>query len=121
MVWTAVFLLSLVLFLGSIYVLRAVIIRMPADYFSSSRTHPPDQAKLSTRVSKNLLGVVLIAVGIIMLVTPGQGALTILMGLILVEFPGKYRLERWLIGRPQILSVINRWRTRAGRAALVLD
>jgi len=44
---------------------------------------------------KNLLGVLLFMLGLIMLVTPGQGILTLLFGLMLMNFPGKYRVERW--------------------------
>jgi hypothetical protein len=51
-----------------------------------------------------------------MLFTPGQGILTILAGLLLMNFPGKYRLERWLVQRPGVLSSLNWLRTRRGKA-----
>ena len=53
-----------------------------------------------------------------MLVLPGQGVLTIVIGLLLMEFPGKTRLERWLVGRPSVLEFVNRMRTRRGRPPL---
>jgi hypothetical protein len=49
-----------------------------------------------------------------MLVTPGQGILTILVGLLLMNFPGKYRVERWLVTRPGVLRSLNRLRKRRG-------
>jgi hypothetical protein len=49
-----------------------------------------------------------------MLLTPGQGLLTLLTGLLLMDFPGKYAMERWLIGHPLMLRAINRLRARYG-------
>jgi hypothetical protein len=71
--------------------------------------------------AKNLLGYILIAAGIVMLVLPGQGTLTILIGILLVDFPGKYRLERWVVGRGPVLQSINWFRRRAGRPPLLLE
>ncbi len=71
-------------------------------------------------LGKNLLGYLLIVAGIAMLVLPGQGVLTILLGVILVDLPGKYRFERWIVARPLVLKSINRLRQRAGRDPLVL-
>jgi hypothetical protein len=72
-------------------------------------------------MGKNLLGYLLIAAGIAMLVLPGQGVLTILLGFILVDLPGKYRFERWLVTRPLVLRSINRLRRRAGRDPLIFE
>jgi hypothetical protein len=52
---------------------------------------------------------------------PGQGLLTVLIGLMLVDFPGKLRLERWLIGLPRVLQTVNRLRQRYGRPPLILE
>jgi hypothetical protein len=49
-----------------------------------------------------------------MLVLPGQGVLTILLWFILMDLPGKYRFERWLVARPLVFKSINRLRHRAG-------
>ena len=62
--------------------------------------------------------VVLVLAGLIMLVVPGQGLLTLAVGLVLVDFPGKYRLERWLVTRPPVWRAINWLRKRAGREPL---
>ena len=55
-----------------------------------------------------------------MLVLPGQGVLTILIGLTLLDFPGKRRLEIWIIQRRSIRLGIDRVRKRAGRPSLIL-
>jgi hypothetical protein len=70
-------------------------------------------------VAKNLCGVVLILAGIVMLVLPGQGILTILVGLICVDFPGKFAFERWAIRRRGVIHSINWLRKKAGREPLM--
>jgi hypothetical protein len=69
-------------------------------------------------VLRNVLGVVLICLGLAMLLLPGQGLLTVLIGLICVDFPGKRRFERWLVSRPAVARGINRLRRRAGQPPL---
>ena len=72
-------------------------------------------------IGKNLLGYIFVVAGLIMLVLPGQGIFTILIGVMLLNFPGKYQLEQWIVARRPVLHSINWLRRRAGRAALVLD
>ena len=78
----------------------------------------PDWAML---ILKNLLGVILIIVGILMLVLPGQGIITILVGLMLLNFPGKRKLVLNLIRRTGALGSINRLRARFGKPPLTLS
>jgi hypothetical protein len=100
------------------------VVRLPADYFTKRRrTRPPysqrhPALRLAVMILKNLLGIVLLAAGLVMLVVPGQGLLTIAVGLMLVDFPGKFRLERWLATRPPVWRSINWFRKRAGREPL---
>jgi hypothetical protein len=42
------------------------------------------------------------------------------MGLGLLNFPGKYALERWIFERPAVASTLNRMRSAAGRPPLEL-
>ena len=58
--------------------------------------------------------------GIMLLVLPGQGILTIIVGIILVDFPMKYRLERWLVSRKKVLKSMNWLRKRANKKPLKL-
>jgi hypothetical protein len=97
-----------------------VVSSLPADYFSRPmRTTWHLGAGLSVAglvlaVVKNALGLALLVLGFIMLFTPGQGLLTLLAGLLLMNFPGKYRLERWLVLRPGVLRGLNWMRQRGG-------
>jgi hypothetical protein len=69
-------------------------------------------------VVKNLIGFILILAGIAMLVLPGQGVLTIVVGMVLMNFPGKFRLERWLATRPPVWRSLNWLRKKATRPVL---
>jgi hypothetical protein len=118
--------ISVLTFVGSLIVVPFLVVRIPADYFARKEEHGKSWANYHPVVrgmlltGKNLLGYALIAAGLVMLVLPGQGMLTILIGILLVDFPGKYRLERWVVTRGPVLQSINWLRQRAGRAQLVL-
>lgn len=94
----------------------AALIYLPADYFVRS----PDKHSISMpwRVAKNLLGVVLVVLGVIMIFLPGQGLLTIVFGLVLIDFPGKQKLIKKILDRPGLLDKINRLRDRYGKPPL---
>jgi hypothetical protein len=100
------------------------VIRLPPDYFTEHRRRPLGSwerhrvLRPVLLVVKNLLGIVLLIAGLLMLLVPGQGLLTIAVGLILVDFPGKFRLERWLATRPPVWRSLNWLRKRAGRKPL---
>lgn len=119
-------LVSIITFIATLVAVPWLIVRIPCNYFSSRRRirklwadeHPAVRALLMT--VKNLLGYLLISAGVIMLVIPGQGMLTILIGIIFIDLPGKYRLERWAVTRPAVLRSINWLRKRARKAPLVL-
>ncbi|MFM9964010.1 MAG: PGPGW domain-containing protein [Planctomycetaceae bacterium] len=123
--WFAV--ASLATFVVSAVLLPWLLTRLPADYFDETTptAHPrwPRHPALywSWRLLKNLLGVVLLLAGFVMLVTPGQGILTILAGLWLLDLPGKRRWERSIISRPQVLASINWIRKKAGQQPLSLN
>ena len=100
-----------------------VVVRLPEDYFVTPRRPRPRHAValVALVALKNLAGVALVAVGIALSVpgVPGQGLLTILVGVLLIDFPGKFRLEQRVIGRPLILAALNRIRARRGRPPLL--
>jgi hypothetical protein len=104
------------------------VTRIPADYFRGDEPPPlwADRHPLvrwPLRVLKNLVGVLLVALGAVLSVPgiPGQGVLTMLVGVTLLDFPGKRRAEKWVLGRRGVLAGINKLRARAGRPPLVLD
>lgn len=116
---------SVVVFVGSIVLVPALIVRIPADYFAHEKrprspwAHQPAAVRIGIRLAKNVLGAILLIAGIIMLFVPGQGLLTMFMGFVLLDGPGKYRLERWLVSRRRIARAINWLRRRYHRPPLV--
>jgi hypothetical protein len=121
MLLTCVSLASLVMFLLSPVVVTWLVIRLPTIYFKSERQivaaawHRHPVLRPFVFVIKNLVGLMLLLAGLVMLVTPGQGVLTIAVGLTMIDFPGKLRFERWLATRPPVWRSINWLRERAGR------
>jgi hypothetical protein len=117
--------LSVLMFVGSLLSLPLLLARIPEDYFVDPHRHSARLKSLhpvvylSLRLLKNLVGWVLVLAGILMLVLPGQGILTIIMGLVLSDFPGKYALERRLASKRRVLNGINWIRRRGGHAPLV--
>ncbi|MDQ2076213.1 hypothetical protein [Marinimicrobium sp. ABcell2] len=114
---------SILMFLGSLLALPIIIARLPEDYFSapSRRLLRGEQRPLPYWLmiaGKNLLGALLLVLGVLMLVLPGQGLLTLSVGIMLLNFPGKYRLERWLVSRPPVLNTLNWIRHKKHRPPL---
>lgn len=102
--------------------LPVMIVRLPADYFV--RPHHVGHGRRSWldwlwHIGKNVLGGIFVLAGIAMLVLPGQGVLTILIGTLLMDFPRKKRFERWLVTRPGVLKVVNRMRQKRGHEPLL--
>lgn len=115
--------LGALLLVGTAIVGGLVLIWLPADYFTRRRSAWRDQHPLvywSLLIGRNLLGVTLIVAGVLMLVLPGQGLLTILIGLLLLSFPGKRKLVAGLIERAKLLGTMNRLRARFGQPPLKL-
>lgn len=117
---------SVALLVLSLVVFPLVVVHLPPDYFVRARRDPTHQTRrrpalwAGLNVVKNLLGFALIGAGIAMLVLPGQGILTILMGLALTNFPGKFTLERRLVRLPRVAAALNRIRRAAGKPELDL-
>ena len=113
--------LSLLALIATIVGVPWVVTRLPKDYFVRSErvvwraSFDAPLLSLITSMLKNLLGLLLVVLGLIMLVTPGQGIVTLLIGLLLMNFPGKYHLERWLVSRPGVLKGLNWLRRREGQ------
>jgi hypothetical protein len=49
----------------------------------------------------------LVTAGVAMLFLPGQGLITLLIGLTIISFPGKHRLFRHLIRKPKLQKALN--------------
>jgi hypothetical protein len=125
-------LLGVGLFLGSLALsfaaIAIVMVKIPKNYFSShyKRDFLPGSSfivRWGAVIAKNILGVFLILLGIALSLpgVPGQGILTILLGLIMLDIPGKRPLEARIIKRPPVLAAINNLRAKYDKPPLELD
>jgi len=117
-----------VTFVVSYVVVSIVLVKLPANYFHSDYEHhlmPNSHPILRSVVIglKNILGVVLILTGIVLSLpgVPGPGLLTIFIGVMLTDIPGKRVLEAKMIGRPAVLSAVNKLRARYEKPPFLLE
>lgn len=117
------FVFSIISFVGTLIAIPYILVRIPQNYFDErhpriwmANHHPV--LRLMGVVGKNLLGIVFLLAGFAMLFLPGQGILTMLIGVSLMDFPGKRGLERRLVGRPSVLQAINKVRKKFGKPPL---
>jgi amino acid transporter len=116
---------SIVTFLISLFLIPYIVVRIPADYFVYHKRHPkrpekyPPVIRIIVLLLKNIIGLILFAAGVLMLVLPGQGLFTMFIGMMLVNFPGKYRFERWIVEQGPVLKTINWLRRRSGHPPLL--
>ena len=115
-VWMGI--VSFVFFVGSLLLTPFLLGKIPQDYFIHTNQHKVEIEHLGHLIIviiRTLIGFVLIIAGIIMLVTPGQGIISILLGLFLMEFPGKRKLELKLINHEPTFKALNWLRGKAGK------
>ncbi len=115
--------ITIVTFISSLIFIPLIIINLSPDYFSEKRhslyeyKHP--FIRYTVLIVKNIVGYILIVLGFIMLFIPGQGLLSITLGLFFINFPGKKKLEYKFFSNKKISGVINSIRRRAGREEIV--
>lgn len=109
-------------FFGSLVICAVSLLYVPTSYFAEHAKPqvfwPKSAAGWVWRIVKNVVGLAVFAVGIVMIFTPGQGVLSILLGLALMDFPGKHHLVRKILGSGKVLAAANRWRARFGKPKL---
>lgn len=116
--------LRFILIGSAIFVLAALLLtpliasKIPSDYFSAEQRKPYAPKNiflyLLYKIIKNILGVLMLLLGIILLFTPGQGLLCILLASLLLDYPGKFRFQRFLIQKKPVLDGLNWLRKIAG-------
>jgi hypothetical protein len=107
---------SLVIFVGTIVAIPIFLVKVPADYFVRPRRARP----MPVRVLRTLVGLALIALGVAMIVLPGQGILTILVGLGILDMPIKDRIIRRILCTPKVHAAVDALRRKAGKGSLLV-
>jgi hypothetical protein len=119
--------LSIVLFIASLLGIPWLIARLPVDYFSERPDRPSllrmedPRIVLLLKILKNALGALLLFAGLAMLVLPGQGIITLLVAVVLLDLPGKRRVLARIARKPRIAHALNAVRERAGEPPLEFD
>lgn len=119
--------ISALTFVISLATLPWLVARIPADYFCHKKRHPSQLKqrhpvlRLTLLILKNTMGWILLCGGFVMLFIPGQGVLTMAVGLMLMDYPGKFALERKIAGNEQVLKTINWLRSKAQAEPLIID
>ena len=108
---------SAFVFVISLLSLPWLVAQIPDDYFVPKKRRPTQWkarqplVRLMVLVGKNCLGYVLFL--------PGQGLLTMVTGLLLIDYPGKFRLERRLVNTPAVRKSLNWLRAKANKPPLI--
>jgi len=125
LVGALIFLASFFINLG---IVSFILVKLPADHFSKSRktkfwAGPRPAIHAAKVIGKNIGGLLLVALGIVLSLpgVPGQGLLTVLLGIMLLDFPGRHRLEQKLLSKPSIVNTLNRLRERFDKPPLQLN
>lgn len=120
--------LFLVTFSINLAIVSFILVKISPNYFKE--THSRDfwkdkspAVRMFGVILKNGIGVFLVVLGIILSLpgVPGQGILTILLGIMLLDFPGRRKLELKLLHRPKVFNTINKLRAKFGKPPLEID
>jgi hypothetical protein len=121
--WCAI--ASVLTFIVSLIIIPWIIIRLPSDFFitrktiwNSAKQHHP-ALFITLLIIKNCIGIVLLAAGTIMLLMPGQGLLTIAIGLGLINFPRKHIFLSRIVQYPSVLKALNWIRKKSHHPAFL--
>jgi len=117
---------SVLFFFIGIILIPYIILKIPHDYFSYSSKKEYFSRKRDIAVYymkmalRNIAALFLFFLGIFLLITPGQGLLTILLSFLLADIPGKYKIEKYLIKNKKIYNLLNRFRRKHGKKSFIL-
>lgn len=117
---------SVIAFIGSLIAIPWILVRLPSDYFDLRvpRDWMKDRHPILRMVGliiKNIVGAIFLSVGFLMLFIPGQGLLTMLIGISFLDFPYKRKLEANIIGQPTIFNAVNAMRHKFHKPPLTLS
>ena len=120
--WLAV--LSLFTFILSLVLIPWVVGKLKEDCFlklyrNDKSITQPSLASVIMLIIRNALGLFLFFAGIAMLFLPGQGLLTILLGTLLLSFPGKHKLVNNLVCQPKIQHSLDWLRKKRGKSSFL--
>lgn len=113
--------LSVIALLASIIATPWLVSRLPQDYLLQRERPaiPHPLLNATVQMLRGIIGAVLILMGLAMLIIPGPGLVTLLVGISIASFPGKRRLLRFIASREAVYSSLNWMRGRHGQPQLL--
>lgn len=115
---------SVIMFFVTLFGIPIIVSQIPEDYFLHKRKTIHTQhliTRIVVSVIKNIIGLVLLVGGFIMIFLPIPiGAAAIMMGIFIMDFPGKKRLERIIVRNKKIFATINWMRKKARKKPLII-
>jgi len=117
--------LSIVILIFSIIGLGWFISQIPEDYFIHEKRQADNWDKYSSKtriviiITKNFIGIAMLISGLLLLILPGQGLLTMIIGLLLIDYPRKFQLEQKIISIPSVFRSLNWFRAKARKPNLL--
>jgi ABC-type spermidine/putrescine transport system permease subunit II len=107
---------SVAMFVATIIAIPIFLVRVPGEYFA----RPRRARSLPIRILRTVCGLALVALGGAMLVLPGQGVMTILVGLGVLDLPINHRIVLKILCRPKVHEAIDDLRRKHGKEPLQL-
>ena len=113
--------LSVVTFVASLLGVPWLVLRISPNYFIRHHFKVTDRHRRHPALTivlfclRNTIGLLLLAAGIAMLVLPGQGILTLLIGLSVMDFPGKHHLLERCVQVNTVQQSLNWIRRKGGK------
>lgn len=103
-----------VLALLAIVAIPWIVIDLPEDYFCATEGEASPSIALASRIGKNIFGAIMLLIGLALFFPPGLGTVFMVAGIVLMDFPGKRRLERSAVKWRGVMPILNAIR-RIGR------
>jgi putative transmembrane protein PGPGW len=122
--WLGLF--STATFFLSLLIIPWIIGRLPSDFFRHLRDRKKKEDHhplmwLFLFALRHFVGTILLVAGIVMLFLPGQGILTIILGLSLLDFPGKKQAKDAFLRRHSVHTGLNWIRKKEGKPPFSFD
>ena len=114
--WVLSSLVAFVLGVAATLLVPRAIARLPEDYF----VRPATPTRRAVKVARWLVGGLLAVAGVAMLVLPGPGIASIIVGLVVLDLPLLRRVAIRLLRRPGVARSVTRVREARGRGPLLL-
>jgi len=118
---TLVSIASIALLCLTVFLTPWLVAQLPTNYFSEEpiavKAHPV--RALVVKVGRNLIGSLIVLAGLLMILLPGPGLITLVVGLSLCDFKAKKRLIRRIVDRPAVIDSLNWMRRRHNKAPLI--